>query len=127
MARALPFRADNKISQAFNDGDLAVFDVSDAADTGKMPVKKLTLKGRLRYEAQKVGLNRFYLAKQNNVEVKLVLRCPWKDEVSTQDAVIPLDGNVYRIEQKQSVPGVWPRCMDLTLARFTEKYEVDEL
>lgn len=110
-------------SQTYNDGLCSVYSIENVAQPGYKPKTQATLKGQLRYEERKVGLTRAYLARQNDVQVERVLRCPWKDEVSTQDIVVPIDGIPYRIDLKQ-MADVTPKSMDLTLVRFTENFEV---
>jgi hypothetical protein len=65
-----------KTTQSFNDGVVNIYSVSDTSVDGGMPTETLTLKQTLRYHERTVGLTRFYTAKQANVEVKYVLRCP---------------------------------------------------
>ena len=44
--------------------------------------------------------------------------------VSNQDVAIMEDGQRYRIDSVQHVPDVYPPCMDLTLAKVEQEYEV---
>lgn len=119
--RKTPFRPDNEISQTFNDGVCTVYNQRDTAQPGYKPKPELERKAFLRFEEQRVGLNRYYAARQNNVEVERVLRVPLPPlpQVPTPQDLLSVDGKVfYRIDFVQTVPGVWPPCVDLTLVRY---------
>lgn len=121
--RKVPFRPDNEISQTFNSGVCTVYAQKDTARPGYKPRPELERKAFLRYEEQRLGLTRYYSARQNNVEVERVLRVPKGPAFSTpnpQDVVRTENGNFYRIDMVQTVPGVWPASLDLTLVRFEQ-------
>lgn len=124
MPRRKPARPDNQISQTYNSGFLTIYATSDAASPGRFPIVKLTEKGMLRYEEQRLGLNRLYLSRQAHVEVSRVVRTIRRPEVSPQDVAITEDGQAYRIDSVQIVRDVWPASMDLSLTRMTADYEV---
>lgn len=126
--RNAPFRPrDERITQGYNDGVLTVCAVSDSARPGYQPAAKLLPKGVLRYEEQRLGLQRTYLAKQAQVDVERVVRTPRIPGVSSQDVAVTEDGRQYLIDLVQSVDGVYPPSMDLTLARLAQKYDVSNL
>jgi len=108
-------------NQAFSDGLVRIYAVTNAAEPGKKPVDRLTIKHNLRYEQRTVGVTRYYAAMQANVQVQSVLRCPRRSDVSTQDVAVPIDGRQYRIVQVQYPPDVMPPCMDLTLEEVAAK------
>ena len=120
---------DNEITQAYNDGVVTVYAVADAAKPGYQPLPQLVQppKAVLRYEEQRLGIQRFYSGKQNQVELERVIRTPRLACVSSQDVAVTEDGRQYRIDMVQSVPDVWPASMDLTLARVTQQYDVSKL
>ena len=124
MKRKKPTRPTNDISQQYNSGLLVVYSVSDEAEVGYQPKPTLAEKVRLRYEELRLGLNRLYLARQDQVEISRVVRVPRRLEVSPQDVAITEDGRQYRIDSVQAVQDIWPPSMDLSLARLTENYEV---
>lgn len=124
--RKLPFRAGNEISQTYNDGVLTVYGVTDAAKPGYAPKPKPVKKVDLRYEEQRLGLNRYYAALQNNVDVERVVRVPKWAPISPQDIVGIWGGRQYEIRMVQTVPGVWPPSLDLTLARLDYHYDVSK-
>lgn len=102
-------------AQTFNDGIINIFDLTD---------NNLTLKRTLRYHERTVGLSRHYIAKQSQVKIAYVLRCPRLRDVSAQDIAIPLDGKQYRIEQIQYPEDISPPVMDLTLEELTADYSL---
>ena len=67
--RQNPFRAGNEISQPFNSGVVDIYRVTDAGEPGYAPVPRLERRVRLHYEELRMGLIRFYGAKQAQVKV----------------------------------------------------------
>ena len=122
-----PYRPDSEVTQAYNDGVVTVYAVTDAARPGYQPKPALTKKAVLRYEEQRLGIQRFYSGKQSQAEIERVIRTPRLDCVSSQDVAVTEDGRQYRIDMVQSVPDIWPASMDLTLAKVTQKYDVSNL
>lgn len=119
--RKLPFRPGNEISQTFNSGVCSVYGQEDRAKPGYQPKPELKRKALLRYEEQRLGLNRYYAARQVNVEAERVIRVPKGSAASRptpQDMVRTENGVLYRVEFVQTVPAVWPASLDLTLVRF---------
>lgn len=113
-----PYRARGEVSQTFNDGVLSVYDVSDAAVPGRKPVKRRTLKVTLAFAERRVGIGRFYQSSQAQARIERVLRVSKSDaEIRAQDLVTVTGSDlVYRVEQVQSVPDVYPACLDLSLS-----------
>ena len=75
---------------------------------------------RLRYEERSLGIQRYYAAAQNLIEVKRVVRVQKYPDVTNQDVAQTEDGTYYRIDLVQDVVDVYPPCMDLTLAKYTQ-------
>lgn len=124
--RQSPFRPGIEISQPFNSGVVSVYRVTDAGEPGYAPVPRLELRVRLHYEERKLGLIRFYSAKQDQVKVERVLRVPRRPEISPQDVAVTQDGRQYRIELIQMAEGVYPPSLDLTLSDVQQVYELPE-
>ena len=124
--RQRPFRASNEITQQFNSGIVKIYRVADAAEPGYRPSPSLTEVAELRYEEQRAGLTRYYAARQSNVQVERVLRVPKGPGFSPQDVAVTEDRRQYLIEMIQIVPGVWPACLDVTLARTDQVYRLPE-
>lgn len=113
-----PYRPNNTVSQMFNDGLVSLYDVADAAEPGYKPVRDLTLKVTLAFEEQRVGVARFYRSAQAQARIEKVLRVPQSGvPIKAQDAATVTGSDlVYRIEQVQSVPDVYPASLDLALS-----------
>lgn len=124
--RQNPFRAGNEISQPFNSGVVDIYRVTDAGEPGYAPVPRLERRVRLHYEELRMGLIRFYGAKQAQVKVEKVLRVPRRPEVSPQDVAVTQDGKQYRIELVQLAAGVYPPSLDLTLGTVEQVYDLPE-
>ena len=109
----------------FNDGLVTVYRVEDQAAPGDKPVEKLVEKVTLRYARRTVGIRRHYAALNAGAKVDLLLRVPFRPDVSAQDVAVPaLDGKQYRITLVQVPEDVTPPVMDLTLERLERDYEL---
>lgn len=114
-------RNKNKFN-VFNDGVVRIFSAENNAENGRQPVLELTHKCDLWYEERTVGLTRHFAAKQANVEISYLLRCPlWRD-ISTQMVAMMWDGKIYRIEQVQIKKDSTPRAMDLSLVAIEQRF-----
>ena len=119
-----PHRPDNEITQELNSGVVYIYSVKDSAQPGYQPKPELKLKLTLRYEEQRLGINRLYLSRQNQAEVKKVIRVPRQDSISNQDVAILENGSQYSIDYAQTVQDVYPPCLDLSLVKVEQDYEV---
>lgn len=115
-----PNRPKGAVSQTYNDGIVTIYQAEDIAQPGYRPEARLTKKVSLRYEEQRLGIQRYYAALQNQIGVSRVIRCPRQD-VSTQDIAVTEDGRQYRIDLVQRVDNVWPPSLDLTLAAVRQE------
>lgn len=124
MARAwqAPYRPNKQVTQSYNDGVVTVYAVTDSAQPGCQPRPTLVrpAKAVLRYEEQRLGIQRYYDARQNQVEVERVLRTPRTGYITNQDVAVTEDGRQYRIDMVQTVEGIYPPSQDLTLARYEQ-------
>ncbi len=116
-----PNRPSHEVSQSFNSGVVKIYETEDISVPGYAPKQRLKEKAILRYEEQRTGITRYYTAKQANIEIARVLRCPRMDSVNTQDVAETEDGGQYRIEQIQTVQNIYPACMDLSLSKVVQK------
>lgn len=119
-----PHRPDNEITQELNSGVVQIYSVEDSAQPGYQPKPALKLKLTLRYEEQRLGINRLYLSRQNQAEVEKVIRVPRQDSISNQDVAILESGSQYSIDYTQTVQDVYPPCLDLSLVKVEQNYEV---
>lgn len=123
MPRKAPYRPNSEITQTYNDGVVKIFSVTDGALPGYQPVLHATPKGRVPFSERVLGINRLFLGRQNRVEISKVLRIP-RIPVSTLDLAQTHDGRWYSINSIQSVEGVYPPSLDLSLVAEERKVEV---
>lgn len=119
--RKNPFRPrkEAQVTQCYNDGVVVISETSDTASNGLLPVVVKTSKGTLPYQERRLGLQRYYEAKQNQIRVERVIRVPapsWP--ITSLDDAQTEDRNNYRIDLVQIVPDVYPPSLDLTLRVF---------
>ena len=119
--RKLPYRPNREISQIYPDGLVTIYRLTDAAAPGYAPKPMATEVGVLRYEERRLGLQRFYSAQQVNVQVERVLRVPQGVPAAVQDRAVTEDGQEYEISLIQTVPGVYPPSLDLTLSVVSQR------
>lgn len=112
-----PNRPNDEITQTYNDGVVKIYTVTDTAQPGYAPVRTRTLVYALPYDERRVGVQRRYLAAQNQVEIDRVLRVPAVHLTTQNEANI--DDVQYRIDTVQTVPDVYPPSLDLTLVRVS--------
>lgn len=109
----------------FNDGLVTIYAVGNRAVPGKKPVEELIRRGALRYQRRIIGIQRHYAALNAGAKVDLLLRVPYRPEVSSQDVAVPtLDGKQYQIALVQVPEDVVPPVMDLTLRRLERDYDL---
>ena len=100
---------------------VTIYKVTDAAAPGYQPREQLEKLATLCYENRRVGVARYYDAKQANTEVKRVLRVQHTTaEITPQNKAITEDGKEYRVDLIQFVPDVWPPSDDLTLVAYRQ-------
>lgn len=121
MAWKTPYRPSNEVTQGYNSGVVTVYAVTDSARPGYQPVEQLTEKIKLRYEEQRLGIQRYYNAMQNQIQVERVIRVPRAGQITSQDVAETEDGRRYRIDLVQTVDGVWPPSQDLTLVKYQQE------
>lgn len=121
-----PQRPNNRVTQSYNDGIVAIYSVVNTAQPGYQPEEMLIEKCVLRYEERQFGVQRYYSAKQNQAEIERVIRTPRMQSVSNQDMAITEDGTLYGIGMVQAVMDVYPPSMDITLTKIDRDYEVIE-
>ncbi len=125
--RQTPFRADDRrITQSYRDGVVRIYTVADSAAPGYQPKPALTLAETLFYAERKVGLQRYYLNRQAQVQVERVIRVQSRPVISPQCVAVTEDGVQYGIDLVQQATDVYPASMDLTLTRIEQKYEVGD-
>lgn len=109
--------------QTFNDGICGIFWLENIAGTGNKPKEIIKIKlSNVPYERRKVGVTRYYTAKQAGVKADNMLRIPYCTEVSTQDICV-VNGVQNGIKQVQHNYDTLPPSTDLTLERLEADYD----
>lgn len=123
--RKAPYRPrldKKKAGEVYNDGVVTICRVSDGAQAGFLPREELEEKITLHYQELRLGIHRHYQAAQNQIRVEKVIRVPAPPEpITSQDQAVLEDGRRYRIDLVQMATEVWPKSLDLTLARYEQK------
>ena len=117
-----PHRKKAQVTQGFNSGMVHICQIEDRAEPGHQPQPPPIEKGKLPYEEQRLGIQRYYSGKQNQVEIRRVIRTPVPPyPITNQDQAITEDGQVYGIAMIQTVPNRYPPAMDMTLSSIKQK------
>ena len=96
---------ENDISQSYNDGLVDLYRQTDGAQPGRSPRPVLSKVGTLAFAEQRLGLQRYYAGKQNQVQIERVIRVPRGFPVTSQMAAVIRGAKMqYRIDLVQSVP-----------------------
>lgn len=119
-----PYRPQNEITQTYNDGYVVIYSATDEAAPGYQPTPKLKQKITLRYAEQRLGIQRYYAGRQNQIDIERVIRTPNVGIITNQDVAITEDGRQYRIDMVQTAQGIYPVSIDITLAKIDQEYEV---
>ena len=117
---------DSEVTQNFCDGVATVYAVTDNAKPGYQPQPGLVKKVTLRYQEQRLGVQRYYDAMQNQIQVERVIRVPRYGVITNQDVAVTEDKRQYRIDLVQNASDVYPPSLDLTLTKIEQEYEVPE-
>ena len=108
---------------SFNDGIVGIYNVQNVAEMGDAIKEQLVLYNNYRYNAKTVGMQRYFLAMQNNVNITAVIRIPTLDKaISTQNIAVINDVQ-YTIQQVQIIKADKPYHLQLTLSELEEKYD----
>jgi hypothetical protein len=123
--RKAPYRprTDSKRpAEVYNDGVVQIYAVTDGAQAGLLPRPVPSLRETLHYQERRLGVQRNYQAAQNQIQVERVIRVPRPlAPITNQHVAVTEDGRTYRIDLVQEVLDVWPRSLDLTLARYEQQ------
>lgn len=101
----------------FNDGIAHIYETDDNDNIVVNSIRKY------RYGNEKIGVTRFYGAKQNDIELSKVIHIHYDESLQTDMALV-IDCTRYKIEQIQHDKSKNPPCTVLSLAQrglFKEK------
>ena len=114
----MPKTSMGKEMQAYPDGIVKIYAVTNVAAAGKMPVEGLALRETLPFAQKTVGVLRFTQGVQVGYRIDNRLRTPRRDSVTTLDVAVTHEGTRYHIRQVQYPEDVTPPSMDLALERM---------
>ena len=114
----------------FDDGILTVWNPTNTAQAGDMPVQELTIKGSYYFQYQTVGFNRYYTAMGFNQRIDSMVGIDLDRSIHSDD-IVRLNNEWYRITQAQHVKdedGLWYTRLSLTRLNdeFTYNVEIEE-
>ncbi len=118
-----PNRPKHDVSQSYNDGVVNVYSITNIAQAGYKPKQGLVLKVNLRFDEQRLGINRLYMSRQDNAEIERLIRVQRANDISSQDVAV-IDGKQFKIDTVQSVKDIYPPSLDLALTKIEQEYEV---
>ena len=123
MSHRTPYRPTHDVSQPFNDGVAYFYEQQNIADDGDKPELQATLKGKLPFENQRLGINRLYLSRQHQAEIVKVIRVERRN-IAIHDLVVIDQNQTYSVDSIQDVLDVLPPSVDVALVRYERNLEV---
>lgn len=108
----------------FNDGIISLYVVENGAENGDQYVEKLSLYNKYKYGNKVIGLQRQFIAEQNNVKIKKLIRIPTVDERINTQMIAVINNNQYVISDVQYVDNEMLNHIVLTLTDLEENYEI---
>ena len=120
-----PNRPKHDVTQSYNDGVVKIYEVKNIAEPGYTPKKGLALRYSLRFDEQRLGINRLYMSRQNQAQILRVLRVQRVKDISPKDVAI-VDGRQFKIDTVQSVKDIYPLSLDIALTETVHEYGVVE-
>lgn len=117
-----PNRPTHDVSQVYNSGICTVYRLEDVAAPGLRPRPQPTQLARLPYEERSLGINRYFAARQNQIQIERVIRVPVSPaRISNKDIVQTEDGETYAIEMIQKTIDTYPASLDLSLVAYKQE------
>lgn len=103
--------------ETFNDGICSFRLVTEEGDAGKE-------KASLRFQERTVGVQRYHEAMTTKVQVDRLIRVQYQPWMTTEYLAV-IDGEVYEIEQAQTITGTRPKTNDVALHLARQRRVVD--
>lgn len=112
----------NKKYLTFNDGIAEIYTVDNIAESGNKPKDGLSIKYKLRFSYNTIGVKRNYEAMQAQVKLSELVSIPLHRDISSQDVAV-IFGKQYKIQQVQHKIDTLPPTSQLSLTRLEADYE----
>ena len=106
-----------------DEGILTIYSLENVAEEGLMPTEKLVKIEEAYYARKTASYNRIYSAMGANHQFDLLVRCFNTSTPEQGMYVILEDGKQYQIDVCQEIVG--KDCIDLTLVKVEDYYDVD--
>ena len=110
---------------SFNDGIVSIYKVSNIAPKGDKPCEKLVFYNKYCFADKTVGLNRYYEAMQNNVQISRSILIGANDFNISPQMVAVIGNTQYMIIQVQTVRDTRPPHLILSLSEVEMNYEIN--
>lgn len=94
----------------FNSGTADIYDIDDNGEIIRSSGKRVFFGNRT------VGVNRYFSARQNDIELKKVIHIH-KDEKITTENVVVINKTAYKIEQVQHFDETMPKSTVISLSQ----------
>ncbi len=104
------------------EGIVKICKLENISAGGRMPVEKLVEIGSAYYRKRTMGYNRLYAAMGANQSIDMLIRCFNMEAPREPEIYAVFDEEQYRVSMMQEI--VDERCLDLTLQRLEENYDV---
>ena len=104
------------------EGIVKICKIENISQSGRMPVEKLVEIGSAYYRKRTMGYNRLYAAMGANQSIDMLIRCFNMEAPREPEIYAVFDEEQYRVSMMQEI--VDERCLDLTLQRLEENYDV---
>ena len=104
------------------EGIVTICKLQNISTPGRMPVDKLVTIATAYYRKRTVGYNRLYAAMGANQSIDMLIRCFNTEAPREPEIYAVFDEEQYRVSMMQEI--VDERCLDLTLQRLEENYDV---
>lgn len=108
----------------FNDGIISLYVVENIGENGDQNVEKLNLYNKYKFGNKAIGLQRQFIAEQNNVKIKKLIRIPTVDERINTQMIAAINDRQYVISDVQYVDNEMLNHIVLTLTDLEEVYEI---
>lgn len=118
-----PNRPKHDVSQSYNDGVVKIYKTKNKSEPGYKAAYELIFCCNLRFNEQRLGINRLYLSRQNQAEIERLIRVQRVKNISSQDVAV-IDGRQFKIDTVQSAKDIYPPSLDLALTKIEQEYEV---
>lgn len=111
----------------FDDGIVKIYNVTNDAQPGEMPVKGLTLAESFYFHEESLGITRYYEALKAGQLIERVISIPWPAVININQIAIFEDNMQYQVRMvQQDTDDFGLKILRLSLERNGEEYEINQ-